>query len=109
MSRQLISRANQVFNGRAALGNYQTGKPGGEVHLLYRFKPVGNRAATFTGVLATGAVSGTLSANWGGASGIFPITFSDGVVLGVIEGRVVRLARGRRLPRGRRRYRERHS
>lgn len=81
MSRQLISRANQVFNGRAALGNYQTGKPGGEVHLLYRFKPVGNRAATFTGVLAAGAVSGTLSANWGGASGIFPITFSDGEVL----------------------------
>lgn len=81
MSRQLISRANQLFNGRAALGNYQTGKPGGEIHLLYRFKPTGNRAAAFTGALAAGAVSGTLSANWGGASGIWPITFSDGEVL----------------------------
>lgn len=81
MSRQLISRANQLFNGRAALGNYQTGKPGGEIHLLFRFKPTGNRAATFTAGLAAGATSGTLSANWAGASGIWPITFSDGEVL----------------------------
>ena len=81
MSRQLLSRANQLFNGRAALGNYQADKPGGEVHLLYRFKPNGNRAAAATGVLAAGATSLTLSANWAGASGIFPITFSDGEVL----------------------------
>lgn len=81
MSRQLISRANQLFYGRASLGNYQADKPGGEIHLLYRFKPTGNRAAAFTGALAAGAVSGTLSANWAGASGIFPITFSDGEVL----------------------------
>jgi hypothetical protein len=81
MSRQLISRANQVFLGRALIGNYQTGKPGGEVHLLYRFKPVGNRAVTFTAVLAAGATSATLNANWGGATGIWPITFSDGEVL----------------------------
>jgi hypothetical protein len=81
MSRQLLSRANQLFFGRAALGNYQAGKPGGEVHEFYRFKPVGNRAAAFTGTLAAGAVSGTLSANWAGASGIYPITFSDGEVL----------------------------
>lgn len=81
MSRQLISRANQLFYGRAALGGYQQDKPGGEIHLLYRFKPNGNRAATFTGTLAAGATSGTLSANWAGASGIWPITFSDGEVL----------------------------
>lgn len=81
MSRQLMSRANQLFNGRASLGPYQQDKPGGEIHLLYRFKPVGNRAAAFTGVLAAGATSGTLSANWAGASGIYPITFSDGEVL----------------------------
>lgn len=88
MSRQLISRANQLFFGRAALGNYQTGKPGGEVHQLYRFRPVGGnslaqggRAAAFTAGLAAGALSGVLSANWAGASGIYPITFSDGEVL----------------------------
>lgn len=81
MSRQSLSRANQLFYGRASLGNFQADKPGGEVHLLYRFKPVGNRAATFTGVLAAGATSGTLSGAWGGASGIYPITFSDGEVL----------------------------
>jgi hypothetical protein len=81
MSRQSLSRANQLFAGKATLGNYQTGKPGGEVHALYRFKPAGLRAVVFTGALAAGAVSGTLNANWGGASGVFPITFSDGEVL----------------------------
>lgn len=81
MSRQLLSRANQLFNGRASLGTYQQDKPGGEIHLLYRFKPTGNRAAAWTGVLAAGAVAGTLSAVWAGASGIYPITFSDGEVL----------------------------
>lgn len=81
MSRQLMSRANQVYYGRAELGNNQTGKPGGEVHFLYRFRPTGTRAAAATGVLAAGATSLTLSANWAGASGIYPITFSDGEVL----------------------------
>jgi hypothetical protein len=81
MSRQLMSRANQVFFGRAVLGNYQAGKPGGEVNFLVRYKPVGNRAATFTGGLSGGATSGTLSGAWGGASGIYPITFSDGETL----------------------------
>jgi hypothetical protein len=81
MSRQLMSRANQVFYGRAALGNYQMGQPGGEVHFLYRFRPVGNRAVTFTANPAAGATSAPLNANWAGASGIFPITFPDGEVL----------------------------
>jgi hypothetical protein len=84
MSRQLISRANQLFNGRAALGGYQQGKPGGEVMLLYRFKPVGNRAIVFTGAPAAGATSATLTANWGGTSGIFLITFSDGETLNAV-------------------------
>jgi hypothetical protein len=78
MSRQLISRANQVYFGRASIGNYQMGKPGFECHLFYRFRPTGTRAATFTAGLAAGATSGTLSANWAGASGIYPINFSDG-------------------------------
>jgi hypothetical protein len=81
MSRQLISRATQVFNGRATFGPYQADKPGQEVHLLNRWKPVGNRAATFTAGIAAGATSGTLSASWGGATGLWPITFSDGEVL----------------------------
>lgn len=81
MSRQLISRANQVFFGRAAVGNYQSGKPGGQVHLTYHFKPSGNRAVTFSAAPAAGATSATLSGNWGGASGYWQITFSDGEVL----------------------------
>ena len=81
MSRQNLSRANQLFAGRASLGNYATGKPGYQCVLMARFKPVGARAAAFTGALAAGATSGTLSGAWGGASGIYPITFSDGEVL----------------------------
>lgn len=81
MSRQLMSRANQAFYGRAELGNYQTGKPGHETHFLYKFKPVGNRVAAATANPAAGATSLTLSANWAGASGIYPITFPDGEVL----------------------------
>ncbi|HMH58958.1 MAG TPA: hypothetical protein VK537_07235, partial [Galbitalea sp.] len=79
--RQLISRADQVFNGRATFGPYQANKPGQEVHLLNRWKPVRNLATTFTAGIAAGATSGTLSANWTGATGLFPITFSDGEVL----------------------------
>jgi hypothetical protein len=81
MSRQLYSRANQTYYGRASIGNYQAGKPGYECHNLYRFRPTGNRAVTFTANPAAGATSATLSANWGGASGIYPITFPDGEVL----------------------------
>jgi hypothetical protein len=81
MSRQLMSRANQVYYGRAELGNYQQGMPGGQVHFLYRFRPTGNRVAAATANPAAGAPSLTLSANWAGASGIYPITFPDGEVL----------------------------
>jgi len=88
MSRNSLSHSNQTFAGRAALGNYQAGRPGAEVHLLYRFKPscgntqsLGGRAITFTGALSAGAVSATLNGNWGGATGIWPITFSDGETL----------------------------
>jgi hypothetical protein len=84
MSRQSLSRANQLFYGRASLGNANQDKPGGEVHLLYRFKPTGLRAVVFTAGLAAGAVSGTLNANWNGATGIWPITFSDGETLNAV-------------------------
>src|SRR6202795_806952 len=81
MSRQLISRANQTFNGRATFGPYQASKPGQEVHLLNRWKPTRNLTTTFTAGIAAGATSGTLSGNWAGATGLWPITFSDGEVL----------------------------
>jgi hypothetical protein len=84
MSRQLVSRANLLYFGRAVLGNYQSGKPGGEVHQFNRFKPTGNRAVTFTGALTAGATSATLSGNWGGATGIWPITLSDGETVSAI-------------------------
>lgn len=81
MSRQNLSRANQLYAGRASYGPYAGGNPGYQCILMARFKPVGARAAAFTGALAAGATSGTLSGAWGGASGIYPITFSDGEVL----------------------------
>jgi len=78
MSRQLLSRADQVFYGRATFGPYQADKPGLQVSLGYRWRPSGSAAAfTFTAALAAGATSGTLSANWAGPTGLFTITFSD--------------------------------
>lgn len=79
--RQLISRADQTFNGRATFGPYQAGKPGQQVHLLYRWKPERNLSTTFTAGVAAGATGATLSASWAGATGLFPITFSDGETL----------------------------
>lgn len=81
MSRQLISRADSVFNGRATFPPYQADKPGQQVHLLYRWKPERNLTTTFTAGIAAGATSGTLSGSWAGATGLFPITFSDAEVL----------------------------
>lgn len=81
MSRQLISRADQTFNGRATAPFYQGDKPGQEVYLLNRWRPTGTRAATFTAGITAGVTTGTLSGAWGGASGMYPITFSDSEVL----------------------------
>lgn len=81
MSRQLVSRADQLFNGRATFGPYQADKPGQEVNLLYRWKPARNLSTTFTAGVAAGATGATLSSSWAGATGLFLITFSDGEVL----------------------------
>lgn len=81
MSRQLISRADQVFNGRATFAGYQGDKPGIEVDLMNRWRPTRALATTFTAGIAAGATSGTLSGAWAGASGLYQITFSDGEVL----------------------------
>jgi hypothetical protein len=78
MSRQLLSRADQLYNGRVTANFYQGDKPGFEMHTFNRFRPTGNRAATFTGGIAAGATTATLTGNWAGASGLYPITFSDG-------------------------------
>lgn len=81
MSRQLLSRADQIYYGRVTFGPYQADKPGLQTHPLYRWKPVATRAAVFTAGLAAGASSGTLTGNWAYASGLFLITFSDGETL----------------------------
>jgi hypothetical protein len=81
MSRQLLSRADQLFNGRATFGPYQSDKPGIEVNLLYRWAPTRILSTTFTAGVAAGATGATLSAAWAGASGLFLITFSDGETL----------------------------
>lgn len=81
MSRQLVSRSDQLFNGRAVFAPYQADKPGLEVHLLYRYKPMRSLTTTFTAGVAAGATSATLSGAWAGISGLAPITFSDGEVL----------------------------
>lgn len=81
MSRQLVSRSDQLFNGRATFGPYGADKPGQEVNLLYRWKPTRNLSTTFTAGVAAGATGATLSGSWGGTTGLFPITFSDGEVL----------------------------
>lgn len=82
MSRQLLSRANKVYYGRATYSPYQQDKPGFETSLVYLWRPVNAALAiTWSTVLAAGATSGTLSGSWGGPSGLYAITFSDGEVL----------------------------
>lgn len=82
MSRQLISRANNLFNGRVTFSPYQQDKPGFAVSLPFLWRPT-SAALTiaWTAGLAAGATSGTLSASWAGPAGLYPITFSDGEVL----------------------------
>ena len=84
MSRQLLSRADQLFNGRVTYSPYQGDLPGYETAILARFKPVGSITLTFSAGLAAGASSGTLAGNWTGPTGIFPVTFSDGETLNAL-------------------------
>jgi hypothetical protein len=81
MSRQLISRADSVYYGRATFSPYQQDKPGLQVHLMYRWKPERNLSTTLTAGVTAGVTTATLSGNWAGATGLFPVTFSDGEVL----------------------------
>jgi hypothetical protein len=81
MSRQNLSRADQIFAGRVTFSPYQQDKPGISVSLSTRWKPTGNLVIAFTAGLAAGATSGTLTGGFSGPSGLYPITFSDGEVL----------------------------
>lgn len=80
MSRHNVSRANDLFAGQAVLAQYQGDKVGIEFTPFYRWRPTGVRAATLAGVAAAGATSTPLSGNWGGASGLYLMTFSTGEV-----------------------------
>jgi len=46
-------------------------------------KPPGSQTITFTAALSAGAVAGTLTAAWTGATGLYPVTFSDNELMGV--------------------------
>ena len=84
-SRHNLSFAQQLFYGKATYSPYGQGdKPGLQVSMMYRWRPERGltpgtlpASATFTAALAAGATSGTLSANWAGATGLYLITFSD--------------------------------
>jgi len=59
----------------------QVGNYGPAESPLVRWRPTGNRAVTFTVAPAVGDTSKVLSANWAGASGIYPVTLSSGQIL----------------------------
>lgn len=84
MSRHNVSRAADLFSGSANLANYQGDKNGVEWTPMYRWRPTGVRAGTFSGVLAAGVTTATLSGNWGGASGLYLMTLSSGQVLSAL-------------------------
>lgn len=86
MSRHGITRAGQLFSGSANLSGYQGDKNGIELTPMYLWRPVcgakyGARAGTFSGVLAAGVTTATLSGNWAGASGLYLMTLSSGQVV----------------------------
>lgn len=81
MSRQLVSRADDLYNGRAVAPFYQGDKPGQAVHLLNRWRPSRSLSTTLTAGITAGVTTGTLSGSWAGASGLYPVTLSDGEVL----------------------------
>lgn len=78
MSRHNISQAADVFQGKATYPPYQADKLGVEFTPLYRWKPVRNYSTTATGSIAAGAANCTLSGNFPGPTGFYPVTFSDG-------------------------------
>jgi hypothetical protein len=83
-SRHNLSRAQQLFSGSANLSQYEFNKNGVELTPLFRWRPAGVRAVTFSGALAAGVISATLSGAWGGASGLYPMTLSSGEVVSAL-------------------------
>lgn len=81
VGRQLVTRATQLYSGRGAAPFYQGFKPGQEVDLLNRWKPNRSLSTTLTAGITAGVTTATLSGSWAGATGLFPVTLSDGEVL----------------------------
>lgn len=89
MGRHNISRAQDIFQGSANIPGYQGDKNGIQLTPMYRWRPVcqnvqGARPIVFTAALVAGALSATLNANWAGASGVYPVTLSNGQVIGAV-------------------------
>jgi hypothetical protein len=73
-----VSQTWQDVNGGD--DNYGPG-----LDLIYRWRPTqANIALVFTAALAAGATSATLTGNWGGASGLFPVTLSSGQLVNAL-------------------------
>jgi hypothetical protein len=81
LSRHNLTRASRVMQGSAANGSYEGGKNGVEVTQTYWWKPTGKSTLTFTGVLAAGAVGGTLNAVFAPPAGFYPLTLSTGQIV----------------------------
>jgi hypothetical protein len=80
-SRHNESRAGTIFQGSAQHAAYQGGKDGIENTPAYIWRPKGNLAVTFTGGLAAGVSTATLSGNWGPPTGFYNMTLSNGQVV----------------------------
>lgn len=78
MARHNVSRAGRLFSGSANMPNYENDACGIEWHPQYRWRPTGIRAATATAVIALGDTTCTLTGNWAGATGFYPLTLSSG-------------------------------
>lgn len=81
LSRHNSSRAGTTLQGSAQHAAYQGGKDGIEVTPTYVWRPKGNLAIAFTGVLAAGVSSATLTGNWGPPTGFYNVTLSNGQVV----------------------------
>lgn len=76
----------QYWNATAAawLSESQSGNSGLLASVSYRWKPAGNKAIVFTAVGAIGDTSKTLTGNWTGPTGLFPVTLSSGQIVNAL-------------------------
>ena len=83
-ARHNSSRAGRQFQGSAQHAAYEGGKDGIETVPNYIWKPKGNVSITFTGSLAAGVSTATLSASWGPPTGFYNVTLSNGQVVNAL-------------------------